>query len=293
MTAALAIAAAALCVEVVCESARTEGPEGASGLSRIEGDAYFCVDDRGGWLHEVTIAVGENDATFRTNRSVRLQGRKDLEGCAYDPLTRNVWVSDESDTSIRAFDPSTGREVASLSIPETYAKGARNYRSLESLAMSRDGLRLYTANEENLKCDPTNVVRIQEFVRKDASGEFLPSRQFLYEVDPPGGKAFGKRTFSGVSELLSMPDGSLLVLEREFSVKTFLPTFRSRLYRIVPGQPGKTLVWGADTGFSNYEAVCLGPTLRDGRQSLILVSDGGAGALENVLVLALPAGAVR
>ena len=286
MLAALAIAAAALSAEIVSESPRTEGPEGASALSRIADDRYYCVDDRGGWLCEATIKIAGGGVTFQTNRLVRLAGRMDLEGCAIDPLTGNVWVSDEKDTSVRAFDPATGREVASIAIPEIYRKKVRKYRSLESLAISPDGLRLYTANEENMSCDPANVVRIQEFVRKGADGEFLPSRQFTYEVDPPGGRAFMKRTFSGVSELVAMPDGSLLVLEREFSVK-ILPSFRIRIYRIVPGEKGKTLVWEAPSTLSNYEAVCLGPRLQDGRQSLVLVSDGGAGALENVLVLAL------
>ena len=286
MLAALAIAAAALSAEVVCEMPRDEGPDEVSGISHVARDTYFCVNDKGGWLHEVTITVRGGEASFKTNRAVRLAGRKDLEGCAYDPLTRNVWVADEGDTSVRAFDPATGREVASLAIPEVYKKGVRKYRSFESLAMSPDGLRLYTANEEHLKGDATNVVRIQEFVRGGAGDEFRPSRQFTYEVDPPGGRPFRKNAFSGVSELLVMPDGALLVLEREFSVK-MLPSFRIRLYRIVPGKPGKTLVWSAETTFSNYESICFGPKLSDGRQSLLLVSDGGAGALETILVLAL------
>lgn len=286
MLAALAIAAAALGAEIVCECQRAEGPDEVSGISRVGRDTYFCVNDKGGWLHEVTITVCGDEASFKTNRAVRLEGRLDLEGCAYDPLTRNVWVADEKDTSVRAFDPSTGREVAALDIPEVYRKHVRKYRSLESLAISPDGLRLYTANEENLSCDPTNVVRIQEFVRKGAGDAFRPARQFTYEVDPPGGRPLRKRAFSGVSELLAMPDGSLLVLEREFSVK-MLPSFRSRLYRIMPGKPGKTLVWREETTFSNYEAMCLGPKLPDGRQSLLIVSDGGSGALETLLVLAL------
>ena len=287
MLAALAIAAAALVAEVVCETDRAEGPLGASALSRIEGNRYFCVDDSGGWLHEVSVSVGAAEVSLKTNRVVRLQGRKDLEGCAYDPLTGNVWASDEEDSSIRAFDLKTGKAVASVAIPEVYKKGIRKYRSFESLAISPDGLRMYTANEEHLKGDATNVVRIQEFARKDAKDAFRPSRQFKYEVDPPGGKAFGKTPFSGVSELVVMPDGSLLVLEREFSVKTLLPSFRGRIYRVVLGEPGKALVWDADTGFANYEGMCLGPKLPDGRQSLVLISDGDEGALESVLVLGL------
>ena len=287
--AAIALAAA-LRAETFCETPRTEGPEGASAITHVSRDVYFCVDDRGGWLHEVTVTVGEGEVTFKTNRVVHLDGRKDLEGCAYDHLTRNVWVSDEVDNSIRAYDPSTGRQVAALAIPDVYRRNVRKYHSFEGLAISPDGLRLYTANEENLKCDATNVVRIQEFARKGADDAFRPSRQFFYSVDPAGGAAFGKRTFSGVSSLIAMPDGSLLVLEREFSLK-LLPSFRIRIYSVVPGAPGKSLVWEESSTFSNYEGMCLGPRLPDGRQSIILVSDGGDGALETVLVLALsPAG---
>lgn len=283
---AAVVAAAALSAEVVSESSRNEGPDEASALSRVGGNTYFCVNDKGGWLYEVTIALADGEVSFKTNRAVRLEGRRDLEGCAYDPLTRNVWVSDEIDTSVRAFDTSTGREVAALEIPTVYGKHVRKYRSLESLAMSPDGLRLYTANEENLSCDATNVVRIQEFIRNGADDAFRPSRQFEYHVDPTGGRPLGRRTFSGVSELAVLPDASLLVLEREFSVK-MLPSFRIRIYRIELGKKGKALVWEAPSTFANYEAMCLGPKLPDGRQSLVLVSDGGVGALENVLVLAL------
>ena len=286
-TLAAVLASVALTVADVCETPRPEGgPEGVSAVSRIEGNRYYCVDDRGGWLHEVVIAVGNGEVSFKTNRAVRLKGRVDLEGCAYDPLTRNVWVSDESDTSVRAFDPETGREVSSLDIPEVYRRNVRKHRSLESLAISGDGLRLYTANEESLKCDATNVVRIQEFARCGARDAFRPSRQFKYTVDPAGGSPFGRHTFSGVSSLLAMEDGSLLVLEREFSVK-LLPSFRIRIYRMTPGREGKTLLWEEPSTFSNYEGMCLGPRLPDGRQSIVLVSDGGAGALETVRLQAV------
>jgi len=283
--AALAIAAA-LSAEVYCETPRTEGPDEASAVTRVSGDVYYCVNDDGGFLHEVTIGIGAEEVTFKTNRAVRLEGRADLEGCAYDPLTRNVWVSDEKDTSVRAFDPSTGRQVVALALPEVYRKNVRLNRSLEALTVSPDGLRLYVANEERLKCDATNVVRIQEFSRKGANDAFRPSRQFFYDVDPIGGKPFGRRARSGVSAFAAMPDGSLLVLEREFSMKV-LPSFRIRIYRIVPGMPGKSLVWECPSTFSNYEGMCLGPKLPDGRQSLVLVSDGGDAAMESVLVLAL------
>ena len=261
--AALAIAAAApLAADILCETARpVGGPEGLSGVTRVAGDRYLCAEDRGGRLHDATIRIAGGRVSFTTNRVTCLAGRTDMEGCAYDPLTKNVWVSDESDSSIRAFDLSTGKEVAALEIPEIYRKNIKKHRSFESLAISPDGLRLYTANEEALRGDATNVVRIQEFSRKGAASPFRPSRRFDYQVDPPAGTPFGRRTFSGVSALVAMPDGSLLVLEREFSVK-LLPSFRIRIYRIVPGTEGKTLVWEAPATFSNYEGMCRRKRLR-------------------------------
>ena len=97
--------------EDLCEFSRESGPEGMSGIARIDGNRYFCVDDRGGMLHEIEIVLNEEDAdgVCTAKRGVRLEGRVDLEGCAYDSLDGRVWVSDEKDTSIRQFDPESGR----------------------------------------------------------------------------------------------------------------------------------------------------------------------------------------
>ena len=79
-------------VEDLCEFARESGPDGLSDITRVGGDVYYCVDDRGGLLHEVEIRVAADgsDGSFSVLRSVQLDGRMDLEGCAYDPLTH--WV---------------------------------------------------------------------------------------------------------------------------------------------------------------------------------------------------------
>ena len=72
------------------------------------------------------------------------------------------------------------------------------------------------------------------------------------------------------------------------------PSFHARLYEIDLDtdtiEPQKRLVWEANTMFANYEGICLGPKLKDGSKSLVLVSDGGGGADQNILVLALRGG---
>ena len=86
----------------------------------------------------------------------------------------------------------------------------------------------------------------------------------------------------GVAELLSLGDGTLLVLEREFKVEGLKigSWVMNKIFRITPGKPEKTFVTGwrtvlgaSDSGLANYEGMCLGPTLPDGRQVIILCAD--------------------
>ena len=293
--------AAPLTAETVCEFAREEGPEGLSALSRIKGTRYYSVDDRGGMLHELEIA--EDDAgesgTFRVVRSIRLEGRTDLEGCAYDPLDGRVWVSDEADSSVRQYDPATGRQTAQVKMPEIFRKNIVKNRSFEGLALSPDGLRLYVANEDTLRCDGPvadslhgGLVRIQEFVREGAGRPWTPKRQLFYPTDTIEGEQYRGLAVSGVAALCVTDDGALLVLEREMSCKNPLfPSFRARLYEVSAadaGRPvGKRLVWEEDTMFSNYEGLSLGPMRKDGTRTAFLISDGGGEAEKNVLVLSL------
>ena len=290
--------------EDLCEFSRESGPEGMSGVARIGGNRYFCVDDRGGMLHEIEIVLNEGDAdgSCTVKRGVRLEGRVDLEGCAYDPQDGRVWVSDEHDTSVRQFDPETGKETARVELPEVYRKNVRPNRSLEGLAISPDGYRMFIANEDTLTCDGAvadgengGVVRIQELVRAGKDRPWMPTRQFRYRTERIDGAGFEGKSISGVAGLCAPGDGTLLVLEREMSQKNPLfPSFHARLYEIDLDtdvvEPPKRLVWDENTMFANYEGICLGPTLKDGSKSLVLVSDGGGGADQNILVLALRGG---
>lgn len=288
--------------EDLCEISREGGPEGLSAVSRGRDGRYYCVDDRGGMLHEAAIELAEglDDGTFAVARSVKLAGRVDLEGCAYDPLTGWIWVSDEHDTSIRAYDSNSGRMVAKTAVPEIFKKNVRRNRSIEGLAISPDGLRMYAANEDALECDgePASqehggIVRIQELSRSDSADIWRPSRQLRYMTDAIEGLDYRGQSVSGVSALCVPEDGRLLVLEREMSVKkALLPTIRCRIYEVDPSAPlnedgtvAKRLVWGENTMFANYEGLCRGPDLPDGSRTLVLVSDAGGGADARVLFL--------
>jgi hypothetical protein len=92
----------------------------------------------------------------------------------------------------------------------------------------------------------------------------------------------------GVSGLAALDDGRIVVLEREmyFPKKQIGSFALVKLYVVNPSlhKPGeilsKTLLTEFRTkvnftrrSFANYEGICIGPKLADGRQLLILVCD--------------------
>lgn len=123
-------------------------------------------------------------------------------------------------------------------------------------------------------------------------------RSFAYEMDKPSTDRKADTYVMGVSELCVLPDGQLLVLERE----AFVPMIKlgafcqCKLYVVNPWQEKqfpqsehfsqhtpfikkrllaewKTGLSIFDHSFANYEGMCLGPQLEDGSWPLILLSD--------------------
>ena len=127
---------------------------------------------------------------------------------------------------------------------------------------------------------------------------------YAYQMDQPSTHKKADIYVMGVSELCALPDGQLLVLERE----TFIPNIKigafckCKLYLVNPLNSEefsmkekfsmkenissdapflkKKLLTEWKTGlslskrsFANYEGMCLGPMLEDGSQVVILLSD--------------------
>lgn len=327
----LLCAAAAGGLTRVNEIERPVPPLGLSALTRVAGDAYWAVNDSRGELHALTIGVDRATGAV-TNCAVGactlLAGRKDLESLVWDPGAGVVWVGDEDDASVRAFDPATGAEKARLDLPKRQL-ACRSNRSIESLALHPNGRELWAANEEALcsaqvwrklaKVAPPGVddgplatraagslVRLMRFSRARPGDPWRQTGEWAYRTDAVGGRNFpGLAAQSGVADMCFLPDGSLLALEREMSVKRgFMPTFRCRIYRVdVAGATdvsavdslkaagdavrpaAKKLVYEADTNHAMYEGLALGPELADGSRALLLVSDADLGAEPRICVL--------
>ena len=135
----------------------------------------------------------------------------------------------------------------------------------------------------------------EQVSRKKDSRYMTP---YAYQMDQPSTHKKADIYVMGVSELCALPDGQLLVLEREaFIPKIKIGAFcKCKLYQINPLNSEefsmkenfssdtpflkKRLLAEWKTGlslskrsFANYEGMCLGPMLEDGSQVVILLSD--------------------
>ena len=272
------------------------GARELSGVVWVGGTRYYAVSDKVPALFTLSIAVdphGGRIARASVDAAVPpLAGSKDLEGITCDPAAGTVLVSDEVGPAIREYRIADGALVRTLSLPPVYGN-ARNNLSLESLSMDPDHRTLWTVNEETLTNDGPissrtagSVVRLQRFDRA-----YRPTGQWAYVTDPTFGEFEGKRRDlegSGVSDLVALPDGGLIVLERAYG----LSGLRIRLYEVdfsgatdVTAAPslasatyspvGKRLLWEGRFPDVNYEGAALGPALYDGAHSLVLIADDG------------------
>ena len=196
-----------------------------------------------------------------------------------------------------------------------------NY-NFESLAFDSVRQYLWTIPESTLRKDGqpatpqnglTNQLRLmrldwgkmKEDSNKEEYSEQVSSKKdsrymmtYAYQMDQPSTHKKADIYVMGVSELCALPDGQLLVLEREaFIPKIKIGAFcKCKLYLINPLNSEefsmkekfssdtpflkKRLLTEWKTGlslskrsFANYEGMCLGPKLEDGSQVVILLSD--------------------
>jgi hypothetical protein len=278
----------------------TTGAAELSGITYDGGSTYYAVGDNGAksiWQLSTVLAARfgwVNSGAVATGISAPALG-SDSEGIALRPGTGTAWISDESTSTISEFSLGTGLKVGAVAVPAIYRPAnVQNNFGLEALSYGAG--KLWTANEEALKSDGSlsttragSWVRIQEF----GGADFTPAGQYAYRTERISGLSpFITVERSGLVDLLALPDGRVLSLERELG--GFLPSFRSRVYLLdfgtatdVSALPtltaggftpvGKTLLWQSVFLMNNFEGITLGPRLSDGSYSVLLVSDDGAG----------------
>ena len=193
-----------------------------------------------------------------------------FESLAFDPVHQYLWTIPES----------TLRKDGQ---PATPQNGVANR------------LRLMRLDWGKMKED-SNKKEYSEQVSSKKDSRYMTT--YAYQMDQPSTHKKADIYVMGVSELCVLPDGQLLVLEREaFIPKIKIGAFcKCKLYLINPLNSEefsmkekfssdtpflkKRLLTEWKTGlslskrsFANYEGMCLGPMLEDGSQVVILLSD--------------------
>lgn len=299
-------------------------PGNYSGITPLGNDMYAVVNDKSSTdgFHVFSIVLDSISGKLRSARNVGFisNGRhnRDAEGIAFMPdrssadavigigdehvevRSGTLWISGEGDGGIKEYRLDGELTGRSLTLPAVYAGMDRNF-GLESLAYSEATGLFWTCSECTLPTDGqpststnglANRLRLQSF-----GADLQPSYQYFYLMDAPKARKSSVNYACGVSEMLAMNDGCLLVLEREFFVpKKKIGAFVvNKIYRVCPENgmsvgvndafdEGKCLPkqlvaeWKTRLNLTrrslaNYEGMCIGPRLSNGRQVVILISD--------------------
>ena len=268
-----------------------------SGIAWMGGSRYAVANDKSkqAGYHLMTIEtdpktgeiVSVSADAFITDGK---RGR-DEEGICYVPQSNTLFVSNEKDGKIIEYDTEGKLTGRALQVPDIFQTAYAN-SSLEALTYNANTHRFWTTSENTLRADgkqPKLSNRLPNHLRLQSFGDDLkPAEQYWYESDVTTVKKRKGSVVLGVSGLAALDDGRLVVLEREI----YLPPRKIgsfvlvKLYMVDPSkqQPGeklqKTLLTQFRTkinlskrSFANYEGICVGPKLADGRQLLVLVSD--------------------
>lgn len=305
-------------------------PHGSySGITKISDSEYTIVDDHAlyGGLYTLNIDWDLNTGEIKKATRTAFEGTTlatpedayggdknwaDPEGVIYHPSTNTYFVAGERFSTIWEYDRkgySTGRKI---DVPEAYdVNHIWEAFGFESLAYNKNTQLFWTCTEKALLADvavKSKPAQSQHKIHFQSFDEDLKaSKQYLYETD-----AYDPNSYThGVSEILALDNGKLLVLERELLIYTeglaeegiqyISPKdykASNRIYMVDPTQTKEgetlkktklleinTLIDALKPSLADYEGMCLGPKLKDGRQTVLLLADtqnGMGGSLGSI-----------
>ena len=291
-------------IQVNPKTGELEQVENLGFTERTDGtlnDGKFWQGQEKGFDHEAIVKASDSTLVITSEGYCRLKEYPVLPTSANAPkisYQQNLW---ESRWPSSDFYPNYNFESLAFdsvrqylwTIPEsTLRKDGQPATPQNGLA---NRLRLMRLNWGKMKED-SNKEEYSEQVSSKKDSRYMTT--YAYQMDQPSTHKKADIYVMGVSEFCALPDGQLLVLEREaFIPKIKIGAFcKCKLYLVNPLNSEefsmkekfssdtpflkKRLLTEWKTGlslskrsFANYEGMCLGPKLEDGSQVVILLSD--------------------
>jgi hypothetical protein len=277
---------------------------GLSGIAWLGGTSYVAVMDNSNRLVFLTVTLAGNGAVTGAaiTGGLTLSESRDFEDIAVDGET--VLLAEEGTPQVRRYSLTDGASMGTLPVPAVFLSRRDNF-GFESLSRRGETGEVWTANEEALTVDgPVSTASVGTVVRllryAPGDGGLEPREQYAYQTQPLHGFAIsGSR--SGVSQVLVLPGGRVLVLERSLALGA--TTFQSRLYEVdfigatdVSGLPAanaagivrvaKTQLYSGSQ--NNLEGLTLGPRLSQSSWAMVgIVDDGDPISVNRVVTFVL------
>lgn len=291
-------------IQVNPKTGELEQVENLGFTERTDGtlnDGKFWQGQEKGFDHEAIVKASDSTLVITSEGYCRLKEYPVLPISANAPkisyqqnLWESRWLSSDFYQNYNfeslAFD--SVRQYL-WTIPEsTLRKDGQPATPQNGLA---NRLRLMRLNWGKIK-ENRNKEEYSEQVSSKKASRYMTA--YAYQMDQPSTHKKADIYVMGVSELCALPDGQLLVLEREaFIPKIKIGAFcKCKLYQINPLNSEEFALkekFSSDTpflkkrllaewktglslskrSFANYEGMCLGPKLEDGSQVVILLSD--------------------
>lgn len=291
-------------IQVNPKTGELEQVENLGFTERTDGtlnDGKFWQGQEKGFDHEAIVKASDSTLVITSEGYCRLKEFPVLSTSANAPkisYQQNLWESRWPSSDFYqnynfeslAFD--SVRQYL-WTIPEsTLRKDGQPATPQNGLA---NRLRLMRLNWGKIK-ENRNKEEYSELESSKKASRYMTA--YAYQMDQPSTHKKADIYVMGVSELCALPDGQLLVLEREaFIPKIKIGAFcKCKLYQINPLNSEefalkekfssdtpflkKRLLTEWKTGlslskrsFANYEGMCLGPKLEEGSQVVILLSD--------------------
>lgn len=291
-------------IQVNPKTGELEQVENLGFTERTDGtlnDGKFWQGQEKGFDHEAIVKASDSTLVITSEGYCRLKEYPVLPTSANAPkisYQQNLW---ESRWPSSDFYPNYNFESLAFdsvrqylwTIPEsTLRKDGQPATPQNGLA---NQLRLMRLNWGKIK-ENRNKEEYSEEVSSKKASRYMTA--YAYQMDQPSTHKKADIYVMGVSEFCALPDGQLLVLEREaFIPKIKIGAFcKCKLYQINPLNSEEFALkekFSSDTpflkkrllaewktglslskrSFANYEGMCLGPKLEDGSQVVILLSD--------------------